>query len=434
MNIFYKGVEFSASFLEFFLLYKIYGIILCKYRKRMTVKHDIIVALIGTCIMQLCNYISFFSYITMLVFVLYSSITALFIYKVNYVELFSLSSFYMLCISCVDFLVFTLVSNFFGGYETFINMASIPSAFRMTTIVGIKCFWVLVYLFIRKYLERLSMNKKSIYTFLIIAFIGFIGFIYLVNQTFESFQYSMTGFWFLFVVFFSLVIFMIYFIFEFKEEKMKLNFAEMRNELLEENYNNINEIYMNNAKLYHDLNNHLNVLYQLLENDNVLEAKSYIKEISKPITQLSKSVWTGVDVVDVIINSKLKKMEEKGIEVEINVEFPNGTNVRPHDICTILSNLLDNAIEAMDKVDGNRKVELIIRRINHFLMIKISNSIKRDMMNFVKFPSTSKDNKELHGWGLPSVRDTVEKYDGSMKCTKSNEQFIVTIMLFYERG
>lgn len=49
---------------------------------------------------------------------------------------------------------------------------------------------------------------------------------------------------------------MTYFVIESKEEKMKLNFAEMRNQLLEENYKAINDIYMSNAKLYHDLNNH----------------------------------------------------------------------------------------------------------------------------------------------------------------------------------
>lgn len=88
---------------------------------------------------------------------------------------------------------------------------------------------------------------------------------------------------------------------------MKLNFLEMRNQLLEENYKAINEIYSSNSKLYHDLNNHLNVLYQLLDRENVIEAKRYIKEISKPILKLSHVTWTGVDVVDVIINSKIQK-------------------------------------------------------------------------------------------------------------------------------
>lgn len=147
------------------------------------------------------------------------------------------------------------------------------------------------------------------------------GFVYLVNQTFKAFNYTMTGVWFVFIAFWSLLFFTVYFVMESKEEKMKLDFAEMRNELLEENYKTINEIYTGNAKLYHDLNNHLNVLYQLLDEEKTLEAKNYITEISRPIMQLSKTTWTGIDVVDVVINSKLGKMKEKGITCNVNVEF-----------------------------------------------------------------------------------------------------------------
>lgn len=432
MMILYKSAEIVASFIEMFLLYKIYGILLRKYRRGLSPLQEYIIVIIGTCIIQFCNHISFFSLLSILIFVIFTSVSAMFIYKTNYVILFSIASFYMLCISCFDFLFFTLVSNFFGGYGTFLHMVSVPSTFRMAVIICIKGFWILIYYLIKKYLYKFSLNKKNIYTFLLIAVAGFMGAIYLINQTFISFNQSMTGIWLMFVVLFSLLFFVVYFILESREEKMKLNFAEMRNELLEENYKSINEIYMKNAKLYHDLNNHLNVLYQLLDQENIPEAKEYIKEISKPIMQLSKTIWTGLDVVDVIINSKLEKMKEKGIKVDINVEFPKHTNILPHDMCTILSNLLDNAIEATEKINDSGEISLVIRRIKHFLLIRVSNDSVKNDTNFVSFPGTSKDNKELHGWGLPSVRDAVEKYNGTLKCTDNEGKFVVTVMLFYE--
>lgn len=432
MNVSYEATEIIVSFIEMFLLFRIYGIILRKHKRRESTKQGIILAIIGTAIMHICNYIAVFSYFNILVFVLFTSITALFIYKINYVVLFSVSSFYMLCISCFDFLSFTLVSTLFGGYDTFLRMVSVPSIFRSVTIIIIKFFWIMIFFILKKYLYRFSLNQKSIYAFLIIALAGFTGFIYLVNQTFKSFSHAMTGMWLIFVVIFSLVFFVIYFVLESREEKMKLNFAEMRNSLLEENYQTINDIYMKNAKLYHDLNNHLNVLYQLLEKENVSEAKAYIREVSKPIMQLSKSVWTGIDAVDVIINSKVEKMKEKGIPVEVNVEFPDNTNILPHDMCTIISNLLDNAIEATEKLKDPGGVSLVIRRINHFLLIKVSNDAITGKKDFVVFPDTSKENKNLHGWGLPSVRDAVDKYNGSFKCTNRDGKFVVTIMLFYE--
>ena len=51
---------------------------------------------------------------------------------------------------------------------------------------------------------------------------------------------------------------------------------------------------------------------------------------------------------------------------------------------------------------------------------------------FVDFPETTKENKEFHGWGLPTVKETAEKYNGKMKCVKENDTFVVTIMMMFD--
>lgn len=432
MNFVYGSIEIVASFIEVFVLYKIYGVLLYKQCRRQKPLIDIFLAIGGTILIQTCNHVASFSYFTLLIFVLYTSISAVFLYKINYIALFSIASFYLLCLSYFDFLVFTLVSNFYGGYETFATLVSAMGSFRAIMISAIKIIWVIVYFLLKKYLYKFSLKKNYIYTILIISCAGFFGFMYLVNQTFKAFNYTMPGMWVIFVAFFALFLFAVYFVMESREEKMKLNFAEMRNALLEENYKTINEIYMSNAKLYHDLNNHLNVIYQLLDEGNEDEAKEYIEEISRPMMKLSKTVWTGTDVVDVVINSKIEKMKEMGISYEINVEFPKNTNILPHDMCTILANLLDNAIEAAGSVEYNGTIELTIRRINYFLLIRVGNPYEGKKEEFVDYPATIKENKQLHGWGLPSVRDAVEKYNGTMKCTNGGNQFVVKIMLFFE--
>ena len=210
MNVLYEATEIFVSFIEMILLFRLYGIILRKYKGRVSTKNDVIFAMMGTAIIHICNYIAIFSYFNILVFVFFTSITALFVYKINYVVLFSISSFYMLCVSCFDFLFFTLVSTLFGGYDIFLRMVSVPGIFRSVTIIIIKCFWILIFFMLKKFLYKFSLNQKSIYTFLIIALAGFMGFIYLVNQTFKSFSYAMTGMWLTFVVIFSLVFFVIY--------------------------------------------------------------------------------------------------------------------------------------------------------------------------------------------------------------------------------
>ena len=174
------------------------------------------------------------------------------------------------------------------------------------------------------------------------------------------------------------------------------------------------------------------MLYQFLEEGETEEAKEYIREISQPIQKLTKTVWTGVDVVDVIISSKVEKMRNKGISWDINAEFPKNTNIQPYDLCTILSNLLDNAVEAVERTGRKGNISLTIRKINYFLMIRIANSCIGKNNSFDALPKTTKEDKTMHGWGLQNVQQTVQKYGGTLKFRQEENQFIVDVMMFFE--
>ena len=204
---------------------------------------------------------------------------------------------------------------------------------------------------------------------------------------------------------------------------------EMQNQLLEINYQKIDSIYTKNARLFHDFNNHLNILYQLLQNEKFNEAKSYIENISSPLRQVSKISWTGFDPIDILINSKVEQAQTMGIKLDINVEFPANTHILSHDICTILCNLLDNAIEATNQCENEKTIILTIRKIRYFLFIKLTNPSTNVTSNSVLYPSTTKSDKNLHGFGLPNVSSVIKKYNGSLKYTNEDKNFKVTILI-----
>lgn len=432
MTVLYEGVEFITSFIEIFLLYKLYEILLHKQCIRQSETACIMLSIGEVVIIRICNHLSVFPYFTILVFILYAGVTSRIFYKTSYIVLFTIVSFYVVCLIGTDFFTFTFISSFYKKQETLMILISEEGIVRMIIIIAIKLLWILLYFGIRKYLYKFSLKKNYLHIIFIMSCAGFFGAIYLANQTFTVFDSQTAGMWLVFMIFFVLFFFVVYFVIENREEKIKLDFAETCNTLLEEKYKTINGIYTSNAELYHDLNNHLIVLYQLLDEGNGDEAKEYIKKISKPIMKLSKTVWTGIDVADVIINSKLEIMKKIGINFEINVEFLQNINILPHDMCTILSNLLDNAIEATGKLEYSGTISLVIRKINYFLLIKVSNSCAEIKEKFNQHPKTTKDNKELHGWGLPSVIKTIEKYGGTFKCENESNQFIVNIMLFFD--
>lgn len=220
---------------------------------------------------------------------------------------------------------------------------------------------------------------------------------------------------------------------QYEMEKEVTRLKTEQSELLKSDYQNLNQIYTANAKLYHDLHNHIEVMYGYLKQEKTTEAIRYLEELRTPIEEITQKIWTGDKAIDYLINSKLAIMHKKQIQVKTNIEFPRNTNIGSADLTAILGNLLDNAIEAVQKCDDkDRFIYLTIRRINNFLIIKVENSYKEEpVMENGQIRST-KENKKQHGWGLKSVKTAVEHYDGAVETSFENQIFCVVVTLFYQ--
>lgn len=194
--------------------------------------------------------------------------------------------------------------------------------------------------------------------------------------------------------------------------KTKIKFLERKNQVLEENYHLLTELYRKNEHLYHDMNHHLQMIYHLAKKNGTSEIAEYVNSISAPINELSDTTWSGVDIVDAILNHAVLEAEKQGIEIDVNAEFPKDCSITSDDLCVILFNLLDNAMEAcqrcMHKTNRSPRIEVTLRRIHQFVIIKIQNPCIPPRKLFGIFPSTKADTLH-HGIGLRNVREKVEK-------------------------
>lgn len=132
--------------------------------------------------------------------------------------------------------------------------------------------------------------------------------------------------------------------------KTKIKFLERKNQVLEENYHLLTELYRKNEHLYHDMNHHLQMIYHLAKKNGTSEIAEYVNSISAPINELSDTTWSGVDIVDAILNHAVLEAEKQGIEIDVNAEFPKDCSITSDDLCVILFNLLDNAMEACQRL------------------------------------------------------------------------------------
>ena len=258
-----------------------------------------------------------------------------------------------------------------------------------------------------------------------LALAGFPGVITLSEQTVLAISDDTLYMWTILavVLMMSVLVFNINRQYEVEKELAKLRSEQA--ELLERDYTNLNRAYQVNARLFHDLHNHIGVLRQFLTHEKYGEAVRYLDELQAPVQNLTATVWTGDETADYLINSKAAAAEADGIRFHVQVEFPRRTNIRSVDLCAILGNLLDNAIEAARQVPdpSGRTVALTIRRIHQMLVIKVENSFSAVPVQKNGELKTTKTEGGLHGWGLKSAQTAAEKYDGMVQAGVFGEVF-----------
>mgnify|MGYP005791671075 CR=1 FL=1 len=178
----------------------------------------------------------------------------------------------------------------------------------------------------------------------------------------------------------------------------------------------------------HDMKNHMIYLQKLVEKDPE-KAQAYISDFlancsTKEVSQ------TGNLVVDALVNYKYLLATQKHIEMNVDISIPKELNYDTADICIILGNLLDNAIEAAKKCEKEKKVSLKMKCVNSNMSILIENTYSGEIyMTKEGIYKTSKKDTERHGIGLQSVQKSIEKYKGILTIDISTEGYFMARVL-----
>lgn len=249
----------------------------------------------------------------------------------------------------------------------------------------------------------------------VVVMLGLFGAITLSEQTILPLSDDQTGTW---VILSMILMFSVLFYRLSRQREMELEIAQLKqdqSEILERDYQALSRTYEDNAKLYHDLHNHIEAIYQCLNQGDIQEAIRYCEDLRTPVREISQTVWIGDKAIDYLISSKMALAEQEQIKTKVNIEYPHNTNIRSVDLTTILGNLLDNALEAADTApDELRFLNLTIRRINAMLIIKVENGYGNAPTENGGELETTKEDKASHGWGLKSVQTAADRYDGTI--------------------
>lgn len=226
-----------------------------------------------------------------------------------------------------------------------------------------------------------------------------------------------------------LIIIVVYILYTEKMNDVKL--VNNQNSMIEKNYQDMCLLYQKRDRIYHDMKNHLSVLSLLIADRNLDKAEEYINKITAPIIELEQKKFTDNCIVDIILNDKLEKAHSLNIAMDIKADKLVANNIQDVDWCSILANILDNAIEACMKLEeGKGWINFNISQNECSVFIKVSNTYNGIVNILDNKIRSSKINKDLHGLGMESVKSTVEKYDGVLEYEWGKDIFVVNISLF----
>lgn len=278
-----------------------------------------------------------------------------------------------------------------------------------------------MFLFLRKKVPVINRKNKMLY--LVIA--GCVGSMFLLWLQLENFQISLSLGAGLFISSLIIAFLLVYYHDKLRQAVAERRMADYQNTILEQKYDALNRFYSENAKSCHDLRHHLAVLQHLLEDGRQEEAKQYIEILEGPLQKTMLVMWTGIELIDIILSDRKRCAEEKGLAFIIDARLLSGQlKMEKTDICALLSNGLENAIEA-----ARTEVTVLLREASGMLLLEIQNDFKQaPRQKGGRFLST-KQKPGQHGWGMVSMEDVVQKYEGTMEYSVTDMLFKVSITL-----
>lgn len=209
------------------------------------------------------------------------------------------------------------------------------------------------------------------------------------------------------------------------KEKDELNQKYLQ--VQQEHYKYLEERETETKKFRHDIKSHMNLLNDFLCEGKYREAKNYVATINGKLDAIGNSVSVNNGIVDAILNKYYSDAKKKQVSMKVSGHLPSQCLIEPFDLCTIFSNLLDNAVEAAEKSIG-KCVEVECGYRNDRLMILIRNDYKGEVKISNGRYITVKTDKENHGYGLLNVERSINKYSGYLKI-ENNDKFVVQVAL-----
>ena len=194
--------------------------------------------------------------------------------------------------------------------------------------------------------------------------------------------------------------------------------------------------YQRTRELWHDLRNHISLLQFLLQEEKYEQMRDYLRVFGEEADRIVLPVKSGNLIVDAVLADKTARARRENIAVQIELCDLSGLLLKPDEICSLLGNLLDNAIEACLQVSGERRIAVTCRMKGRGIYLSVRNTLAEETAPGSRLVSRKKDRENVvgHGLGLRSVERVVNRYAGELVTETREGMFTAAVWLPGEEG
>ena len=215
----------------------------------------------------------------------------------------------------------------------------------------------------------------------------------------------------------------------FFSKQIDKRIAAYQRELIENHYREVENMYRQIRGWRHDYRNHIQMMKVLAANGDMDALKAYLDELDTDLNTVDTVVKTGNPMADAILNSKISLARSRNIPTQVDAHIPVKLKMSELDLCCIIGNLFDNAMEAsMALPEEKRMIRVYMDMKGTQLYISFTNFTAAKKLSKVgKGFKTSKG--EGHGFGLVRIDDIVSRYDGYLSRNSEDGAFTTEILI-----
>ncbi|WP_310602861.1 GHKL domain-containing protein [Anaerosporobacter sp.] len=212
-------------------------------------------------------------------------------------------------------------------------------------------------------------------------------------------------------------------------EKIQYELVKLQLEQQKQSYEEFEKKHFEIRKIRHDMRNYMEACLALMQSGDYESAQEYLDDIcNNVIKPINYTIVTNSSLINALLNNELHLCNNYNIKVDYKI-LSDFDGFKELDICVLLGNLWNNAIEATKDLDGERKINFEVLQKKNYLVIILRNTIRESILKKNSEFKTTKTDKYNHGFGVISMKDVVERYDGVMDITEKGNKIEFQILL-----